>query len=65
VRILRDGAFIYDSELASLRRFKEDVKEVADGFECGVQVAKFSDLKVGDEIEAYTSELVAPEPALV
>jgi translation initiation factor IF-2 len=65
VRILRDGAFIYDSELSSLRRFKEDVKEVAESFECGVQVAKFSDLKVGDEIEAYTSELVAPEPALV
>ncbi len=62
VRIVRDGAFVYDSELASLRRFKDDVKEVADGFECGVQVAKFSDLKVGDVIEAYTSELVAPEP---
>ena len=55
--------FVFESELESLRRFKDDVREVADGFECGVQVAKFSDLKVGDVIEAYTSELVAPEPA--
>jgi translation initiation factor IF-2 len=62
VRILRDGAVVYESELESLRRFKDDVREVADGFECGVQVAKFSDLKIGDVIEAFTSELVAPEP---
>jgi translation initiation factor IF-2 len=62
VRILRDNALVYESELESLRRFKDDVREVADGFECGVQVARFSDLKVGDVIEAYTSELVAPEP---
>ena len=62
VRILRDNALVYESELESLRRFKDDVREVADGFECGVQVAKFSDLKNGDVIEAYTSELVAPEP---
>jgi translation initiation factor IF-2 len=65
VRILRDGAVVYESELESLRRFKDDVKEVADGFECGVQVAKFSDLKVGDVIEAFTSELVAPESVAV
>ncbi|MFZ1125527.1 MAG: translation initiation factor IF-2, partial [Candidatus Baltobacteraceae bacterium] len=62
VRILRDSAVIFESELESLRRFKDDVKEVADGYECGVQVAKFQDLKVGDVIEAFTSELVAPEP---
>jgi translation initiation factor IF-2 len=65
VRILRDSAVIFESELESLRRFKDDVKEVADGFECGVQIAKFSDLKQGDVIEAFTSELVAPEPMLV
>jgi translation initiation factor IF-2 len=64
VRILRDGAVVYESELESLRRFKDDVKEVAENFECGVQVAKYSDLKSGDVIEAYTSELVAPEPVL-
>jgi len=62
VRILRDNAMVYESDLESLRRFKDDVREVAEGFECGVQVAKFSDLKVGDVIEAFTSELVAPEP---
>jgi translation initiation factor IF-2 len=62
VRILRDSALIFESELESLRRFKDDVREVSDGFECGVQIAKFSDLKNGDVIEAFTSELVAPEP---
>jgi translation initiation factor IF-2 len=61
VRILRDSAVIFESELESLRRFKDDVREVAENFECGVQIAKFSDLKQGDVIEAFTSELVAPE----
>ncbi len=61
VRILRDSAVVFESELESLRRFKDDVKEVAENFECGVQIAKFSDLKEGDVIEAFTSELVAPE----
>jgi len=61
VRILRDSAVVFESELESLRRFKDDVKEVAENYECGVQIAKFSDLKNGDVIEAYTSELVAPE----
>jgi len=62
VRILRDSAVIFESELESLRRFKDDVREVAENYECGVQIAKFSDLKAGDVIEAFTSELVAPEP---
>ncbi len=62
VRILRDSAVIFESELESLRRFKDDVREVAENFECGVQIAKFSDLKEHDVIEAFTSELVAPEP---
>jgi len=64
VRILRDSAVVFESELESLRRFKDDVREVAENFECGVQIARFSDLKQGDVIEAYTSELVAPEPVL-
>jgi len=64
VRIMRDSAVIFESELESLRRFKDDVREVAENFECGVQIAKFSDLKQGDVIEAFTSELVAPEPVL-
>jgi translation initiation factor IF-2 len=62
VRILRDSAVIFESELESLRRFKDDVREVAENFECGVQIAKFSDLKEGDVLEAFASELVAPEP---
>jgi translation initiation factor IF-2 len=61
VRVIRDSAVVWDGELESLRRFKDDVKEVAENFECGVQVAKFADLKNGDIIEAWTSELVAPE----
>ena len=65
VRVLRDSAVAFDGELESLRRFKDDVKEVAENFECGVQVARFQDLKVGDVVEAYTSELVAPEPMSV
>jgi translation initiation factor IF-2 len=61
-RIIRDGAVVFDGEIESLRRFKEDAREVAEGFECGVQIAKFQDLKEGDVIEAYTKELVAAEP---
>jgi translation initiation factor IF-2 len=61
VRIVRDAAVVFDGEIESLRRFKDDVREVNENFECGIQVAKFADLKQGDVIEAYTSELVAPE----
>lgn len=63
VRVIRDGSVVFDGEIESLRRFKDDVREVAEGFECGIQIAKFQDLKEGDVIEAYTKELVAaPEP---
>lgn len=61
VRVLRDAAVVFEGELESLRRFKDDVREVQENFECGVQVARFADLKTGDVIEAYASELVAPE----
>jgi len=61
VRVLRDSAVVFDGEIESLRRFKDDVREVAENFECGIQVARFADLKAGDVIEAWTSELVAPE----
>jgi translation initiation factor IF-2 len=61
VRVVRDGAVVFDGEIESLRRFKDDVREVAEGFECGIQVARFQDLKEGDVIEAYTLEHVAPE----
>jgi translation initiation factor IF-2 len=62
-RVVRDGTVVFDGEIESLRRFKEDVREVAEGFECGVQLARFQDLKERDVIEAYAKELVAPEPA--
>jgi translation initiation factor IF-2 len=58
---VRDSAVVFTGELESLRRFKDDVREVAEGFECGIQVAKFQDLKVGDVIEAYMTEQVAAE----
>src|ERR1700744_2542310 len=52
VRILRDAAVVFDGEIESLRRFKDDVREVAENFECGIQVARYADLKQGDVIEA-------------
>jgi len=61
VRVIRDAAVVFDGEIESLRRFKDDVREVAEGFECGIQVARFQDLKEGDVIEAYALERVAPE----
>ncbi|SDB44991.1 translation initiation factor IF-2 [Desulfonatronum thiosulfatophilum] len=53
IRLLREGVVIYTGKLSSLRRFKEDVKEVSKGFECGVGLANFNDIKVGDVIEAF------------
>ena len=58
-RIIRDGIVIYDSEVSSLRRFKDDVKEVREGFECGIGIKNFNDVKVGDLIECYTVQEVA------
>ncbi len=60
-RVIRDAAVVFDGEIESLRRFKDDVREVAEGFECGIQIAKFQDLKEGDVIEAYALERVAAE----
>ncbi|MDD6463276.1 MAG: translation initiation factor IF-2 [Clostridiaceae bacterium] len=56
VRVVRDGIVIADDEIGSLRRFKDDVKEVASNYECGIGLAKFSDIKEGDIFEAYTVE---------
>lgn len=53
VRLIRDGIVIYSGDLGSLKRFKDDVKEVATGFECGLNIANYNDVKVGDLIEAY------------
>ena len=59
VRLLREDVVVYEGKLASLRRFKDDVREVAQGFECGVGLENFQDVKVGDIIEPYTVEEVA------
>ena len=59
VRILRKGEMLHESRVSSLRRFKEDVKEVAAGFECGVRIEDFSDFQIGDIIQFYRQETVA------
>jgi translation initiation factor IF-2 len=59
VRLLRDNRVIYEGKLASLRHFKNDVSEVRQGFECGIGIEKFQDIKVGDIIEAYKTESTA------
>jgi translation initiation factor IF-2 len=53
VRLIRDGVVVFNGTLASLRRFKEDVREVQSGYECGMSIHNFNDIKVGDQIEAY------------
>jgi translation initiation factor IF-2 len=59
VRVIRDNVVVYESRISSLKRFKEDVKEVQTGFECGIMVENFNDLKVGDILENYIKEEVA------
>ncbi len=58
LRLVRDGIVIHEGEIGSLRRFKDDVKEVATGYECGIGIEKFNDIKIGDIIEAYKMEEV-------
>ena len=59
VRVVRDAMQVYEGTLSSLRRFKDDVKEVREGFECGISVEGYNDLKIGDHIEAFKVESVA------
>jgi translation initiation factor IF-2 len=61
VRLLRDSRIIFEGKMSSLRRFKDDAKEVAEGFECGIGIENFNDIKIGDLIEAYEITLVTPE----
>ena len=61
IRVVRDGIVIAEDEMESLRRFKDDVKEVASGYECGITLAKFHDIKEGDQFEVYVMKEVAPE----
>ncbi len=58
-RLLRDGIVVYDGELSSLKRFKDDAKEVREGFECGLKIAGFDDIKEGDVLEFYRQIEVA------
>lgn len=58
VRVLRNGIVVHEGKLASLKRFKDDVKEVVQGYECGLSLEKYNDIKVGDVIEAYVMEEV-------
>jgi translation initiation factor IF-2 len=60
-RLLRDHVVVYDGQIASLRRFKDDAAEVRQGFDCGIGLDKFQDVKVGDIIEAYQMVEVTPE----
>jgi translation initiation factor IF-2 len=59
VRLVRDGVVVYDGTIASLRRFKDDVREVAAGFECGIGLENFRDIKEGDVLESYLVREVA------
>ena len=62
VRVLRDNVVIYEGQIDSLRRFKEDVNEVKTGFECGIGVRNYNDVKQGDQIEIY--ETIEERPTL-
>lgn len=61
VRLLRDSKIVYEGKMGSLRRFKDDAKEVATGYECGIGIENYNDLKPGDIIEAFQIDLVTPE----
>jgi translation initiation factor IF-2 len=58
-RLIRDGVVSWEGNILSLRRFKDDVSEVREGFECGIGLENFNDIKIGDQIEAYIIERVA------
>jgi translation initiation factor IF-2 len=58
IRIIREGVVIHDGELSSLKRFKDDAKEVAKGYDCGVQIKNFNDIQINDQIEAYSEVAV-------
>jgi translation initiation factor IF-2 len=58
-RVIREGVVIYDNELSSLKRFKDDVKQVQEGLECGIGIKDFNDVKVGDSIECFSVEEIA------
>jgi translation initiation factor IF-2 len=58
-RVIRDSVLVYEGTIGSLRRFKDDVREVREGFECGIGIENFNDIKVGDVIESYRTEEIS------
>jgi translation initiation factor IF-2 len=60
LRLIRDSVVIYNGKVSSLRRFKDDVREVAQGYECGIGIDGYADIRVGDVIEAYEMQESAP-----
>ena len=58
IRVVREGAVVYETTIASLKRFKDDVREVQEGFECGILLENFNDVKEGDILEAYETKQV-------
>jgi translation initiation factor IF-2 len=61
VRVMRDGAQVFKGKIASLKRFKDDAREVTNGMECGIGIANFTDVKEGDTIEAFSTEKLAAD----
>ena len=61
IRVVRDGVVIFEDKISSLKRFKDDAREVMSGYECGVGLEKFNDIKVGDILEAYIMEQIQPD----
>jgi translation initiation factor IF-2 len=61
VRVARDGIVVFEGKIASLRRFKDDVKEVNQGYECGIGIENYNDIKEGDVIETFVNEAVKRE----
>ena len=61
IRVVRDGIVIFEDKISSLRRFKDDVKEVAQGYECGIALERFNDIKEEDILEAYIMEEIKRE----
>ena len=58
IRVVREGAVVYETTIASLKRFKDDVREVQEGFECGILLENFNDVKEGDVLEAYETRQI-------
>ncbi|MNL47373.1 Translation initiation factor IF-2 [compost metagenome] len=59
IRLVRDGKIVYEGKISSLKRFKDDAKEVASGYECGISIENYNDIKVGDVMEAFVKKEVA------